>query len=408
MRRMGDLRTRWWLPSLLVALLTLVASSGQAAPNRSAACPPPKPLPANTKKPPGGATATQLANFLLALPQRKPCDIGLFTSQFQPGPWPGLYPDGPPMEPLPRTTPAEAQAHAQLTSFLAGSPAQAAALALFGRADVKAKMPDPTLRAALAALTGTAGEPAIEHFLRSPAYLEPRFGGLGVQQLGRASVRYSDRKIEIILNVRHQPEHPALLSSTVMHEILHHDPVAAGYPEEIILNWIAAAVHMQQLNRRPRLATSGTELSRFMNEWPLLLTNSRAPASSRIATVVPRGKGVAPGSPQNVRDFWTFMHKVYEKNPTSRAETAPAPPALRAILANLLAPRTAPKTPNFSMKTAQLFSKMNDAWLSPVDRLRISVLLGVLSVEEITAYTGLSRAKTIATFRLSPILAAMS
>ncbi len=380
--------------------------AAQAGTELSAGCPPPKPLPSGVK-PPKGATAAQLATFLLALPQRKPCDVGLFTSTFQPGDWPGLYPDGPPMQPLPRTTPTEAKARSQLASFLTGSPVRGAALALFDRADVEARMPDPTLRAALAALRGTAGEPAIDLFLRNPLLVAPRFGGLGVQMLGRASiVGFPDRRTEIIVNVRHQAEHPALLSTTVMHEILHHDLVPASFPEEILLNTVAGVVHMQMLARRPTLATGGTELSRFMNEWALELTNSRAPGSHRIALVAPNGRGVAPGSPLDVPDYWTFVTNVYKKNPTRNEAVAPAPSAFRAILAKLLAPEAMPKTVTFSKKTAQLFSRMNDTWLSPVDRLRVSVLLGLVSVEEIVRYTGLSRAKAISTFRLAPVLAA--
>jgi hypothetical protein len=65
------------------------------------------------------------------------------------------------------------------------------------------------------------------------------------------------------------------------------------------------------------------------------------------------------------------------------------------------------KPVTYSKKTALLFSRMNDTWLSPVERLRISVLIGLVSVEEITRHTGLSRAKSISTFELGPILSAM-
>jgi hypothetical protein len=37
----------------------------------------------------------------------------------------------------------------------------------------------------------------------------------------------------------------------------------------------------------------------------------------------------------------------------------------------------------------------------------VSVLLGLVSMDEIVKYTGMPRAKAIATFRLAPILAAM-
>ncbi len=390
------------------ALGAALAMSAQATPNRADACPAPKPLPAGVTKPRPGASPTQLANFLLSLPQRRPCDLGLFTSQFQPGPWPGLYPSGPAMQPLPRATPTEAHARSQVASFFEGSPNRAKALALFDRAAVEAKVPDPAIRAALVMLLGTAGEPAIEHFLRSPSYVAPRFGGLGVQQLGRASVRYSDRKVEIILNSRHMAEHPALLSSTVLHEILHHDPGMAGYPEEIILNWVGAAVHMQLLARHPTLARSRTELSRYLNDAALTVTNSRPRGSPRVAILAPKGAGVAPGSPQNAPDFWTFVHRVYEKNPTSGVEVAPAPSAFPSILRALLVQGAVPAKPVFSRNTAALMSRTNDTWLSPVDRLRVSVLLDLISVDEIVRYTGLTRAKAIATFRLAPILAAMS
>jgi hypothetical protein len=50
---------------------------------------------------------------------------------------------------------------------------------------------------------------------------------------------------------------------------------------------------------------------------------------------------------------------------------------------------------------------MNDTWLSPVDRLRVSVLLGLVSVEEIVKYTGVARERAVSMFRLAPILAVM-
>ena len=82
---------------------------------------------------------------------------------------------------------------------------------------------------------------------------------------------------------------------------------------------------------------------------------------------------------------------------------------LAAVLRKLLAPGVAlPKPLTYSKTTAELFSRMNDTWLSPADRLRVSVLLGLVSMDEITTYTGLSRAKAVSTFRLAPILAAMN
>ena len=61
----------------------------------------------------------------------------------------------------------------------------------------------------------------------------------------------------------------------------------------------------------------------------------------------------------------------------------------------------------FGLTTAQALSPLNDTWMAPVDRLRVSVLLGLVSLEEIVKYTGVTRAKAITMFRLAPILAAM-
>jgi hypothetical protein len=389
---------------VVVALVAIGTTNAQATPSRAAACPAPKPLPSGLKKPGPGATATQLASFLLALPQRQPCDLGLFTSQFQPGPWPGLYPKGPPMEPLPLTQPTEAGVRAQLAAFLAGSSARAPTLALFDRADVDAKLSDPTLRAALVALKGTVAAPAIDTFLRNPRGV--RFGGLQIRMVGRAQAGS-----EIILNGRYRSEHFALLSAMLAHEILHHDPTT-NFAEEIVLNAVTSIVHMQLLARRPELATSRTELSRYMNEWALLLANSRRPGSPRIALIAPSGRGVAPGSPENAPDLWTFITKRYTEAGSIRAGTSdavPAPPALAAVLRKLVAPGVlVPAGVSYSRKTAQFFSRLNDTWLTPVDRVRLNVLLGLLSVDEIVAYTGLPRSKAVTAFRLAPVVAATS
>ena len=39
----------------------------------------------------------------------------------------------------------------------------------------------------------------------------------------------------------------------------------------------------------------------------------------------------------------------------------------------------------FGKQTADALSPMNDRWLPPVERLRVSVLLGLVSMEEIVA-----------------------
>jgi hypothetical protein len=394
-----------WLVLAVVITLAAVAPVG-ATPELAAACPAPKSLPAALKRPPSGASATQLANFLLALPQRKPCDVRRFTSRFFNG-TAGFYPEGGPMKPASGPVATEAGVRAQLSTHFAGSSHKAAALALFDRPDLKVKLPDPTLRAALVALRGTVAEAVIREFVSRTYAAGPRFCNCLPNALGIGAA--TGGGTVILFNARYQNEHFAQLSGVLAHEILHQYPGNSTPAEEVILNTLTALVHMQVLNRQPEVATLGTELSRYLNDWVLMLVNSRAPGSPRSAVVAPKGKGTAPGSARSRPDLWehaTYFHPL--GNPADPASTRPAPAVLTAVLRQVAAPGAAlPKPLTFGLKTAQALSPLNDTWLGPVDQLRVSVLLGLVSLEEIVKYTGVTRAKAIAMFRLAPILAAM-
>lgn len=384
----------------------MVTVSAGAAPHRAAGCPAPKPLPASVKRPPASSSPTQLANFLLALPQRKPCDVNLFTSTYVIGDTriAGAYPEGRPMQPLPSATPTEANVRAELVAFLGSSPGKAATLSLFDRSDVKTKLPDPRLRASLAALRGTVAEPVIAYFLEATYARAPQFGGVPGVYVGFAAGGPGSRYITF--NRRYESEHLGLLSAIFAHEVLHHDSPNSA-TEEVMLHALTAVVHMQLLVRYPRLATSGTELSRSMNDLSLVFANSRTRGSSKSAIFAPGGMGTAPDSDKSQRDLAGHSKDFLGGQPVRPTDNTPAPPVLATVLRKLLASGVAlPKPLTYSKKTAELFSRMNDTWLSPVDRLRVSVLLGLVSVEEIVAYTGLTRAKAISTFRLAPILAA--
>jgi hypothetical protein len=421
-RRAGGATTAVCLTAGLVTLAALialfVALSAEAGTERAAACPAPRPVPAGLEKPPENATATQLANFLLALPQRKPCDVNLFTSKFQPGDWPGLYPEGRPMAPavdpnhgVPRD---EAEVRAQLASFLRkhlGSGARVnAALALFGRSDVRARVADPTLRAALVALTGTVAEPVIEWFVSQKALkVDTRFGGVPLG--GSASVSGLRPNLTMLFSRRYAAEHFALLSSTFAHEILHlHGSGQITATEEVIVHAVTAVVHMQLLARHPELATGGTELARQANQEVLLFMNSRTPGSSRSAIIAPGGRGTAPGSTRSRRDLYGHGKEwnLFRQQAPLPTDSSPTPPPFAKVLRALLATGVAiPRPLNYTKQTALLFSKTNDTWLAPVDRLRVSVLLGLVSVEEIVTYTGVPRARAVSMLQLAPILAAM-
>ena len=375
--------------------------AAQAGTERAAACPAPKPLPAGVKPPPKGASATQLANFLLALPQRKPCDVNLFTSTFSDGSK-GVYPEGRPMTPASGPPLTEGQVRAQLAAFMPAGSNRARAMRLFDQPNVKAKIAEPGLRAAFAALVGTVGESTQTHFLESADFTTMRVGGVS-NPTAVAQVSGST----ILFNRRCAQEHFGLLIGVVAHETLHHDQPVNG-AEEAISNAITALVTMQVLSRHPELVASESELVRQANSFVAALVNSRAPGSPASGLLVEDGRGVWPGSARSRPDFWRAMSTGYAKAPGySSSPSTPAPEVLRSVLRAVLRPEVQiPKPLTFSRKTAALFAKMNDTWLSPVDRLRVSVLLGLVSVEEIVKYTGLPRAQAVSLFRLTPILAA--
>lgn len=395
---------RWGIASIAaVALLTLTPARTAAVP--PAACPAPKPLPAAVRRPPAAASATQFANFLLALPQRKPCDVSMFTSKFANG-TAGVYPEGRPMKPATGLAATDALVRAQLSAHFAGSIHQSRALALFDRSDVKVRLPHPTLRAALAGMHGTVAEAVIANFLSRKYLSPPRFCNCLPNALLIGAATAGGQAI--FLNGRYQYEHFALFIGILAHEILHQYPATSLPAEEVILNTLTALVHLQVVNRAPNIATLDTELSRYLNQWPMMFLNSRPAGSSRSAIVAPAGKGTLPGSALSKPDLWqhaSYFHPL--GNAADPRAVRPAPQVLATVLGKVLAPGTAlPKPLTFGLQTAQAFSRMNDSWLTPVDRVRVSVLLGLVSVDEIVKYTGLTRVKAVAMFRLAPILAA--
>ena len=324
--------------------------------------------------PPPNASPAKLAAFLLALPQHKPCDVDLFASKFANGtPW--FDPEGTAIFPAPAPPPDEAQVRGKLEEFMSGSPDAAKALALFDRADLKAKLDDPTLRASLAALYGTVAEPVIDEFLARTYVRPPHFCGCLPSAAGIAAA--TGGGTFIAFNNRYQNEHFALLSGIFAHEILHQSAVSATAPEEVILNTLTALVHTQILNSAPALARSRTELSRYMNDWPLMLLNSRPPGTSRSAVIAPKGRGNHPGSARTQPDLWSHSVDFHALGRKADAQTStPAPAVLGAVIRSVAAKGVTLPTPlTFSKQTRGLLSPMNDRWLSPVERLRVSVLL---------------------------------
>lgn len=230
-----------------------------------------------------------------------PTDPGVFDDR--------MYPQTGPMAPAQGAPPSEAQASTLLDQYLAAefpddSVRQRSAKAVFDSPTAKQKLPSPSLRAALAALAGTLGEPAIAFVLdaKTPGGEEAvravRF--VDASQLGsddniaETFINPANGQIEIRVNDRYAAENPFLLTSTMGHEPLHQDPSVDNY-EEAVAHSLDELIYIHQLVRHPELASTGTGLARTHNSTALMRFNSGT--GSQLGLYATNdGASIAPGS----------------------------------------------------------------------------------------------------------------
>ena len=341
--------------------------------------------------------AASIANQILALDQRVPDDVNIFTSVFNPGQVDGLYPDGAAMEPAPGPVLTEEQVRVRLTAFLSdwydnNSGKVSDALELFDDDHVKTMIPDPDNRAAFVSLNGTIWEPLVVHFLNSGLFNPSRYGGLPITILARSAL--IDDKFTIIFNVRHNSEDFANKIGVWVHEIGHDDGPVTGN-EESVLHAVMSMAQMQVLLKNPRMAYENTELTRFMDSYVLQFINSREDGSPNSEIFAPTGQGTAPGSAQSKPDFRTVVG--------GSDGSTPAPAAFSEILTRLGLPASS----QYNQPMAESFESLNDDWMSDQQRVQISVLLQLVSVEEISQETGLSQQAAIDLLELQPYLDAI-
>jgi hypothetical protein len=347
-----------------------------------------------SKKP----SAKQVANKVLKLKQTKPAKIGLFSTYF--------YPTGPTLVPAsgPKLTTSQARRRLQKyfqTQRGARSSKTAHALAVFDDPKAVARIPNPTLRAAFAGMVGTVFEPTTKDFLNRHIFTGIGYGITFPTTLIAQSQPDSPagpNKRKIVFNSSYNRESFEPLIAVLGHEIQHSDAPDAN-AEEAIMSEETAMVRAQVLSGHPELAYKGTELARRLNDFALVLQNSKHPGSPNPVIFAPDGLGAMPGSPSNVPDMWSALNG---------SGSSPAPGVSRAIFKNIL--RTGTKIPNplnFNLSTAKTFEKLNDKWLSDVGRLQISVLLQLVSVKTVAHKAKLSRSKTIRKLHLKPYLKAI-
>jgi hypothetical protein len=318
-----------------------------------------------------GAPNEPAALELLARAPSPPRDPGLFSADSPAGP--GIYPQGPPMRPAAGPAWDAARARAGLVAVLPHPRERARGLAAFDDAALARRVPDPGVRAGLAALTGTAGEPLVADAAegRTPALgygaLEQASRVVGPDPGGDPDLR--------LVNERYRAEHPALLAGSLVHALLA-GPPPRGHAQEALLHALLAAVHLQLLARAPHLAGLGTELARRQSSLALSLLNSRRPGSPRVRLIAPDGPGTIPGGAPGMQtpDFWSIPFAPAEPRP------APAPEALRAVLRRLLGPAVPLDGPlAYDERLTRIVDEgLGRAWLAPMQVVRAGRAMGAI------------------------------
>lgn len=226
------------------------------------------------------AIETAAIETILSQSPRPPAAIGRFSANVLFG-QPGIYPDGPVMEP------ARGRRHA-----------------------------DASIELSMTELVGTAGEAVLDawnagrttvvRFAYGESESPGRIVGPPRTAAPIADVALIAGGAMRVVNERYQAEDPRLLLPSIVHDLLWSGP-DAGHAEETLLHALGAYVHAQLLARDPLLGALDTELARRQNSITIALLNSRQPGSPTITLVAADGPGTIPGGAPGMQtvDFWS-------------------------------------------------------------------------------------------------------
>lgn len=314
---------------------------------------------------------------VLQQPPFPPTDKSLFTPQVY-----GV-PATPPAGPYSFT---EASLKAKLALLLArrffGDVRKIkAGLAVYDDLAIKALVPDPRLRMALALLKGTAGESAIEA-IRTQIYREVVFQAFPTpidENVPAAVFTFTgETKPTIIFNPRYQHEDTRKLASIIAHEVLHRNDPNSNR-EELINTAIESLVEAQFLLESPSLAFLGTQLSRRSNTRLMARINDRDDKGN-LRLLVSQGN-LYPGGLVPLPYFAAGSEPL-------GADT-PGNPTLQAMLQAVTKVRL--DTPNFDDATVALLDTCQRLF-SPSQVLQLAKILK-LDTSGRTVVAGTERAR---------------
>jgi hypothetical protein len=250
------------------------------------------------------------------------------------------------------------------------------------------KAPEPAMRAALASLVGTIGEPAIEHVLRRSPVTLIHFGTVLERGAGfptRLGIAYDlqDGTRQIVLDRRFRFAPFASFAPILFHEALHtgEDDDAAGMAEEAIASALEALVYMQLLLTEPSLALIPDEMTRGSNNRMALARINSGPAgTSDLTLFVPGGESpIDPAAVEPVTEFWEYYATYYAPadDPGFRERATQGHAMLAEVLALLAEPGvTAPDDPDFDRATAE-FVDQHQGVLSAAEVVAVACILQV-------------------------------
>lgn len=260
----------------------------------------------------------------------------------------------PEMQPAPAVELTESQARQKLQDYMRidapDSPEkQEAAMQVFDHPKLIAKIPNHSLRAALAALTGTFAEPAIQMYL-SYSVAEVKFDdNESVLKTSDRNVAYTwledSGQFTYYFNKKYRGENPFLFTHLLAHEPLHQDTTNSNM-EETVATMFDTDILLTQLIRHPELPQT-TELSRRMVSNAFLRLNSGT--GFRPGVFDSNGNlQIAPGSPQTQTSWW-------ERVPKDDVSSTPGNTILGQYLKNIDVQGMG-DSPKFSMEVLKAIS----------------------------------------------------
>jgi hypothetical protein len=231
------------------------------------------------------------------------------------------------------------------------------------------------LRAGLAELMGTLGEPTLHFALTTPRPLDIGFGAMTLEGAG-GEARTDGYRLSVVVLDEYRHEPPAVVAPVVFHELLHQNGIAY-LPEEVINNVLDVRVTLELLRDAPEAYGRPTRSVRSWWFQVLLQLNTRlgttlAVDRSDTDSVAPgfEGPAIASLGATLRRDEPDNLYRTLANQPT------PGHPTLVEVLRMVAPPETVPADARFDQATIDLLEANSGVGLC--DQLVAADVLGVV------------------------------